>query len=124
MARLLTAIACTIRQPAFSAIAAVALMLPVFSTPALARERIMKLPLPDFATVRQGVDESLNKIIHRALARDPANRYPTADEFMKALEYQIYGKGYGPTNETIGKFMRELFDVDAAPAPEPAAATA
>ena len=37
MARLLTAIACTIRQPAFSAIAAVALLLPVFSTPALAR---------------------------------------------------------------------------------------
>ena len=37
MARLLTAIACTIRQPAFSAVAAMALMLPVFSTPALAR---------------------------------------------------------------------------------------
>jgi hypothetical protein len=25
------------------------------------------------------------------------------------LEYYIYHQGYGPTNETLGKFMRELF---------------
>jgi len=25
------------------------------------------------------------------------------------LEHYIYSKGYGPTNETLGKFMRELF---------------
>jgi hypothetical protein len=25
------------------------------------------------------------------------------------LEYYIYHDGYGPTNETLGKFMRELF---------------
>ena len=28
---------------------------------------------------------------------------------MTALEYYIYKGGYGPTNETIGKFIRELF---------------
>ena len=95
------------------------------ATPAMARERIMKLPLPDFTKVREGIDESLDKIIHRALSRDPAGRYQTADEFMKALEFQIYGKGYGPTNETIGKYIRELFDVDVVPAAQeqPAAAT-
>ncbi len=25
------------------------------------------------------------------------------------LEHYIYHSGYGPTNETLGKFMRELF---------------
>jgi hypothetical protein len=28
---------------------------------------------------------------------------------MYDLEYYIYGAGYGPTNETLGKFIRELF---------------
>jgi hypothetical protein len=28
---------------------------------------------------------------------------------MTALEYYIYKGGYGPTNETLGKFIRELF---------------
>ena len=28
---------------------------------------------------------------------------------MVDLEYYIYGAGYGPTNETLGKFIRELF---------------
>ena len=28
---------------------------------------------------------------------------------MYELEYYIYGAGYGPTNETLGTFIRELF---------------
>ena len=35
---------------------------------------------------------------------------------MYDLEYYIYHDGYGPTNETLGKFIRELFGQDA---PEP-----
>ena len=37
-------------------------------------------------------------------------RYPNADELLYDLEHYIYHKGYGPTNETLGKFIRELFD--------------
>jgi serine/threonine-protein kinase len=36
-------------------------------------------------------------------------RFATADELMYDLEYYIYHDGYGPTNETLGKFIRELF---------------
>jgi len=28
---------------------------------------------------------------------------------MFDLEYYIYRDGYGPTNETLGKFIREIF---------------
>jgi len=28
---------------------------------------------------------------------------------LTELEYYIYGAGYGPTNETLGKYIRELF---------------
>jgi hypothetical protein len=41
-------------------------------------------------------------------------RYAAADELLYDLEYYIYHSGYGPTNETLGKFVRELFDMDPA----------
>ena len=36
-------------------------------------------------------------------------RYATADELLFDLEHYIYHSGYGPTNETMGRYMRELF---------------
>jgi serine/threonine-protein kinase len=36
-------------------------------------------------------------------------RYPTADQLLYDLEHYIYHTGYGPTNETLGKYIRELF---------------
>jgi serine/threonine-protein kinase len=73
------------------------------------RERIMSMPLPNFRQINPKVDARLNEILHRLLARDLAKRYATADELLYDLEYYIYHLGYGPTNETLGKFMRELF---------------
>jgi eukaryotic-like serine/threonine-protein kinase len=73
------------------------------------RERIMSLPLPNFAQLNPRVDARLNEILHRILSRDLAKRYATADELLYDLEYFIYHKGYGPTNETLGKFIQELF---------------
>ena len=55
------------------------------------------------------IDDKLNDILHHCLARDPNRRYANASDLMYELEYYIYGAGYGPTNETLGKFIRELF---------------
>src|SRR6202167_5856735 len=73
------------------------------------RERVMALPLPNFCQLNPRIDERLNEILHRTLSRDLSKRYATADELLYDLEYFIYHKGYGPTNETLGKFIRELF---------------
>jgi serine/threonine-protein kinase len=73
------------------------------------RQRILKQTIPDFRTLDSRVDEPLNKILQRCLTRDLSKRYATADELMYDLEYYIYHGGYGPTNETLGKFIRELF---------------
>jgi serine/threonine-protein kinase len=73
------------------------------------RDRIMTLDLPDFRQLDRRIDESLNRILHRALVRDLDRRYPSADEMLFELEHYIYHSGYGPTNETLGKFIRELF---------------
>ena len=80
------------------------------------RQRIMTMPIPDFRTLDERIDDPLNEILQRCLTRDLAQRYTTADELMTALEYYIYKGGYGPTNETIGKFIRELFGQSVPPA--------
>ncbi|HTD66931.1 MAG TPA: serine/threonine-protein kinase [Candidatus Limnocylindria bacterium] len=76
------------------------------------RERVMKMAIPDFRKLDKRVDEKLNTILQRSLARDLKQRYGTADELLYDLEFYIYNSGYGPTNETLGKFVRELFGLD------------
>jgi serine/threonine-protein kinase len=78
-------------------------------SPEESRQRMMNLPIPDFRTLDQRVDERLNEILHRALARDLSKRYATGEELLYDLEHYIYHSGYGPTNETLGKYIRELF---------------
>jgi serine/threonine-protein kinase len=79
------------------------------------RNRIMNQPIPDFRALDPRVDDKLNDILHHCLAHDPNRRYPNANDLMYELEYYIYGAGYGPTNETLGKFIRELFGQEPAP---------
>jgi serine/threonine protein kinase len=85
-------------------------------TPDESRQRIMTQPIPDFRELDKRVDDRLNEIIRRCLVRDLDKRYPSADELLYDLEHYIYHSGYGPTNETLGKFIRELFDKSVPPA--------
>src|SRR4051812_49294442 len=73
------------------------------------RQRIMNMPIPDFRELDNRIDDRLNDILHRAFARDLDKRYATADQLLYDLEHYIYHTGYGPTNETLGRMMRELF---------------
>ena len=84
-------------------------------TPEESRQRIMTMPVPDFRQLDSRIDDALNDILQKCLARDLNHRYATADDLMTALEYYIYHAGYGPTNETLGKFIRELFGQHAPP---------
>jgi serine/threonine-protein kinase len=79
------------------------------SCPEESRERVLTMEIPDFRTLDKRIDDRLNEILHRALARDISARYPNADELLYDLEHYIYNKGYGPTNETLGRYIRELF---------------
>ena len=79
------------------------------STPSESRQRILTMPIPDFRPLDDRIDDRLNDILQRALARDLAKRYATADELLYDLEHYIYDAGYGPTNETLGKYIRDLF---------------
>ncbi|HZT23063.1 MAG TPA: serine/threonine-protein kinase, partial [Verrucomicrobiae bacterium] len=85
-------------------------------TPEESRRRILNMEIPDFRKLDSRIDTPLNDLLHRCLARDPDQRYATADQLLYDLEYYIYHSGYGPTNETLGKFTRELFGQHVPPA--------
>jgi len=82
------------------------------ATPDESRKRIMHHPIPDFRELDKRIEDRLNEILQRCLARDINQRYPAADELLYELEHYIYHSGYGPTNETLGKLMREMFGQD------------
>ena len=71
--------------------------------------RILKMPIPDFRTLNSGIDERLNDILRKALERNVADRYQKAEQLLYDLEHYIYHGGYGPTNETLGEYIKELF---------------
>src|SRR5688572_16629142 len=85
------------------------------ANPEESRRNVMSMPIPDFRLLDSRIDDRLNEILHRTLARDLNKRYPNADDLLYDLEHYIYHSGYGPTNETLGKLMRELFDQNAPP---------
>jgi serine/threonine-protein kinase len=73
------------------------------------RKNILHMPIPDFRQLNQEINHSLNEILHRALARDLKRRYEDADTLLHDLEFFLYQDGYGPTNETLGRFVRDIF---------------
>ncbi len=78
-------------------------------SPEESRQRILTLPIPNFCDLDKRIDVRLNNILQRSMARELTKRYPSADELLYDLEHYIYHAGYGPTNETLGRYIRELF---------------
>ena len=72
------------------------------------RRNILTLPIPQFSTLRAEIPPKLEAIIQKALTRDRDQRYQSATEMLTALEMYLYGDGYGPTNEKLGAYLREL----------------
>lgn len=52
--------------------------------------------------------EEIQPILERCLAIDPAERYDGAGKLGYDLEYSMYHKGYGPTIQTLAKYVRQV----------------
>ncbi|MBO94848.1 MAG: hypothetical protein CMI32_08135 [Opitutales bacterium] len=82
---------------------------------------ILHMPIPNFTEKRPDIPDgsvepkpghkrkNLNKILHQALKRDRDERYASADDMLTGLEMFIYEDGYGPTNEKLAGYLRDLF---------------
>ena len=74
------------------------------------RRNILTMPIPKFSTLRPDIDAPLEAIIQKAFQRDRDKRYQTAAEMLTDLEVYLYSDRYGPTNEKLGVYIRELMD--------------
>jgi serine/threonine-protein kinase len=78
---------------------------------AQSRRNILTAPIPTFGTLRSDIDPKLEAIIQRGLQRDRERRYQSAYDMLTDLELYLYSDRYGPTNEKLGVYIRELFGV-------------
>jgi len=76
------------------------------------RRNILTMPIPQFITLRADIDAGLEAIIHKLLQRDRDKRYQSAFEVLNDLEVYLYSDRYGPTNEKLGVYLKELFGPD------------
>ena len=83
----------------------------------LSRKNVLSMPIPRFGDLRPEIDAKLERILRKVLERNRDQRYQTAAELLTDLEIYLYSDRYGPTNEKLGVYLRELFGQ-----PEPAGA--
>jgi len=73
------------------------------------RRNVVSMPIPRFGDLRPEIDAKLEAILQRLLERDRGRRYQTASELLTDFELYLYSDRYGPTNEKLGVYLRELF---------------
>ena len=83
------------------------------------RRNILTMAIPKFITLRPDIEPRLEAIIQRALMRDRDKRYQSATEMLTDLELFLYSDRYGPTNEKLGVYLKDLFGVRDPQVPPP-----
>ncbi len=78
---------------------------------AQSRRNILTMQIPQFSTLRGDIDPKLEAIIQRSLQRDREKRYQSAYDMLTDLEMYLYSDRYGPTNEKLGVYIKELFGI-------------
>ena len=78
---------------------------------AQSRKNILSMSIPQFATLRADIPPKLEAIIQKALTRDRDQRYQSAFDMLTDLEMYLYSDGYGPTNEKLGVYLKEIFGI-------------
>ncbi|NDV62535.1 serine/threonine protein kinase [Puniceicoccales bacterium CK1056] len=81
----------------------------VGATPEESRDNICSMPLSDFEELLPKDGAKLKPILYKCLEREREKRYQSAKDLMVDLEKLLYAKGYGPTNEKLALYLKELY---------------
>jgi len=71
--------------------------------------RLLKEPVPRVSELVPEIDPRLDRIVARALRRDPAQRFQTAGEMRDALEQYIIEGRHVVQHEEIGRIVGDVF---------------
>jgi serine/threonine protein kinase len=72
--------------------------------------KMAKVPSPSRLNPR--IPPMLDKIVFKALAKEPDDRYQSADDLQKALAKFLYSQGWEVSTNTLAKFMGDVFPHD------------
>lgn len=72
-------------------------------------EKVLHQPVLSVRALNPDVPQPLEKIILKALKQNREERYQNAGKMGYDLEYFLYNKGYGPTIQTLERYLREIF---------------
>jgi len=78
---------------------------------------IIERPIPPIRSARPDLPDSLAQIVHKALARRPAERFQSAAEFQEALEQFLAHERQVVNTARIAATMRSLYGDDAGSRP-------
>lgn len=80
--------------------------------------RVYNAQVPTPRSVRPELHPELEAIVLRALARDVADRYASAEEMQEELTSYLYGVGPATSTPGVSAYMRQLYpNADPVPAP-------
>ncbi|MDP9000895.1 MAG: protein kinase [Myxococcota bacterium] len=71
--------------------------------------RLLREPIPHVADIVPDTDANLDRIVARALERDPAARFQTAGEMRNALEQYLAERDHLVRHDEIGRIVGEIF---------------
>jgi eukaryotic-like serine/threonine-protein kinase len=71
---------------------------------------VLEMPVPALSALRPDVPTELDRIVARALARDPAERYATAHQLVEDLDEVLTSVRYQP--RALPALLRELFGAE------------
>ncbi|WP_437623426.1 protein kinase domain-containing protein [Sorangium sp. So ce1151] len=71
--------------------------------------QLLTRDIPRLSTVMPDIDPALDDIVAKALQRDPARRFDTAQEMGDALESYLLVSGEDVRNEQLGAYVLEMF---------------
>ncbi len=75
----------------------------------MTRYQIIKDTIPSIREKRQDIPSKVEEILYKSLEKRRHLRYQTAQKMCLDLEHFLYDKGYGPTNDTLIKYLKEIF---------------
>ena len=71
--------------------------------------KIIRDDLPQVRTMRPDVPSTIERILYKALQRDPEQRYSETGAMGQELEFYMYNDRFGPTNITLAQYLAKFF---------------
>jgi len=73
-------------------------------------DNVVEVTPPPPSSLNKEISETIDAIMDKVFQKDVEKRYQNGAQMLYDLEFYMYHDRYGPTCETLAKYIHELFD--------------